>query len=158
MENKSAQSETTFDPVVQKIARELSDVFRRTALLAETSDVAALFDSIGLRHELVGYDTLLRAVQLYCAAPFEKLTKNTFASIVQTLGREFDGAPRWIEKQMQYVLNDAYKTGSILRLNDYSLGTPIASLEYPITVAEFLAEIRSQLSYRAMRDADQKIS
>lgn len=154
MENKSTQAETAFDPIIQKISRELSDIFRRTALLAETSYVAALFDDIGLRHELVGYDTLLRAVQIYCAAPFERLTKNTFASIVRTLSREFDGAPRWIEKQMQYVINDAYKTGAILRLNDYSLGTPIDSLEYPITVAEFLAEIRSQLSYRAMRDID----
>ena len=96
---------------------------------------------------------MLSGIRQFCDVRPDNLSKKTFSQIIPKLSVEFDGSPRWIEKQMQYLINDAYKTGRIIRFNDYSLARPVVNLKYPMTYVEFASEVRSQLIYMAMREA-----
>ncbi len=139
------------DTLAERLTARYRRVFSRAAAIARSQALERIFDELGFQRSLGGYKTLLYAVRLYCSADPRSLSDTSFKQIIEACAEEFDGAPRWIEKQMRLVILKAYKTGSILNFDKYAVANPV-DLRYPMTAAEFAAELRSRFILEAMKE------
>lgn len=147
---------TTDDPYVdaasvhELVAGKYKLAFARAADLAQTG-LDALFEALKLRRSLGGYYPLKRLVELYCAVSPDKLSGTTYKQLLTALAQECHAAPRWLDKQMAWVIEYAFASRSIQALNEFSPSKPIKNLQFPMTVIEFAAEIRCHFVFTAMR-------
>ena len=139
------------DLLYAKVKDRLEVCFEKAYRLASAPFLTDMFDTIGFRRCLAGYPNMRAAARLSVCLKPSALGVRTYSHIVKILA--VDCSEVWIEKQFKYLIDDAYRSGAFARFREYAPGFRMDK-NFPITPAEFLAEVRLILYIMAAQSQD----
>ena len=104
-----------------------------------------MFDDIGFRHALIGYEVMLKAAQLYAVVPDESAYTDIYLDVAQAAAES--SSAQWADNQLRYLIKWAKNSGAFSAFAGYVreyLGKELTEKELLVmTPEEFLCYVRS---------------